>query len=192
MAKNAGCAALDWADPSRRYTPGMPSDLVPRALVRWDGFTLRVDLDGLEVMARRVLAEKVPWLELRRLGGAGSVVEVEVASHWQGFRFAGTLRLSELRLHRRILGCRVEAVRGPLSLPIPLGLVASLFDKYAGALLRLDPEDRILLVDLRRFLPAGIEVRIADVRCRERWLEIDVAPGSVAAAFTARLSGNGA
>lgn len=169
----------------------MSSDLVPRALLRWDGFTLRLDLDVLETIARRLLAEKAPWLELRRLGGAGSVLEVEVASHWQVFRFAGTLRLSELRLHRRFLGCRVEAVRGPLSLPVPLGLVASLLHKYAGALLRLDADDRILLADLRRFLPSGIEVRIADVRCRERWLEIDVAPGSVAAALTAHLTGNG-
>lgn len=169
----------------------MPTDLVPRALLRWDGFTLRFDLDVLESLGRRVLAERLPWLELRRLGGAGGVLQLEFASHWQVFRVGGTLRLSELRLHRRFLGCRVEAVRGPLALPVPLGLIATLLRRHAGPSLRLDPEDRILLVDLRRHLPAGAEVRIADVRCRERWLEVDVAPGSLAATLTARFGGSG-
>lgn len=169
----------------------MSTDLVPRALLRWDGFTLRVDLDVLESMARRLLAEKAPWLELGRIGGAGSVLEIELASRWQVFRFAGTVRFSELRLHRRFLGLRVEALRGPLSLPVPLGLVASLLRKYAGGLVRLDPDDQIVLVDLRPHLPAGLEVRIAEVRCQGRWLEIDVAPGAVAAALTSRLAGQG-
>ncbi|HPC83707.1 MAG TPA: hypothetical protein P5234_09865 [Thermoanaerobaculaceae bacterium] len=169
----------------------MSTDLVPRSLLHWDGFTIRLDLDVIEVVVRRVLAQKAPWLELVRLGGEGNGLEVEVASRWQVFRFAGTVRLSELRLHRRFLGCRIEAVRGPLSLPLPLGLAAALLRTHAGPLVRLDPEDRILLVDLRRYLPAEVEVRIADVRCRERWLEVDVAPGSVAATLASRLAGHG-
>lgn len=169
----------------------MATDLVPRALARWDGFTLRFDLDVLESLARRMLARKAPWLELVRVGGEEGVLEVEVASHWHVLRFAGTLRFSELRLHRRFLGCRVETVRGPLSLPVPVGVIASLLERYAGGRARLDPADRILLVDLRPYLPAGLEVRIADVRCRERWLEIEVAPGSVAATLTASLANNG-
>ncbi len=93
----------------------MSTDLVPRSLLHWDGFTIRLDLDVIEVVVRRVLAQKAPWLELVRLGGEGNGLEVEVASRWQMCRFAGTVRLSELRLHRRFLGCRIEAVRGPLS-----------------------------------------------------------------------------
>ena len=166
----------------------MGSELVPRALVRWDGFTLRVDLDMLELQVRRVLADRVPWLELRGVGGQDDVVEIDVAAAWHGFRFAGTLRLSELCLRRRFFGCRVDAVRGPLSAPIPLGLLSGLLRKSAGGLLQLDADDRILLVDLREYLPSGIEVGVAGVRCRERWLELDVAPGFVAAAFTSRFT----
>jgi hypothetical protein len=166
----------------------MGSELVPRALLRWDGFTLRLDLDMLELQARRVLAERAPWIELRRVGGRGDVVEIDVAAVWHGFHFAGTLRLSELRLRRRFFGCRVDAVRGPLSAPVPLGLLSTLLRKSAGGLLKLDAEDRILLVDLREYLPAGIEVGIAEVRCQERWLELDVSPGFVAAAFTSRFT----
>jgi hypothetical protein len=44
-----------------------------------------------------------------------------------------------------------------------------------------DPGDRILLVDLRRFLPEGLEVRVKDVRCEGRWVCVELAGGSVAA-----------
>ncbi len=172
----------------RGYTPPVGSELVPRALLRWDGFSLRIDLDMLELQARRVLAERAPWLELRRVGGQGDAVEVEVVAAWHGFHFAGTLQLSELRLRRRFLGCRVDAVRGPMSAPLPLGLIATLLRKYTEGLLQLDTGDRILLVDLRQHLPAGVEVGIAGVRCQGRWLELEVAPGSVAAAFTSRFT----
>ncbi|MCU0291814.1 MAG: hypothetical protein MUF10_07440 [Thermoanaerobaculaceae bacterium] len=166
----------------------MGSELVPRALLRWDGFTLRIDLDMLELQARRVLAERAPFVELRRIGGQGGVVEIDVVAVWHGFRFAGTVRLSELRLRRRFLGCRVDGLHGPMSVPVPLGLLSRILRTSAGGLLQLDADDRILLVDLREHLPSGIEVGIAEVRCQDRWLELDVAPGFVAAAFTSRFA----
>lgn len=167
----------------------MSSALVPRALLHWDGFSLRLDLDILETVARKLLAVKAPWLELRRIGGEAGWLEIEVTSHWQVLRFSGTVRLSELRLHRRFLGCRLDTVRGPLGIPVPFGLLASVLERHAAGMVRLDPEDHVLLVDLRRVLPAAIEVRIVGVRCTGRWLELEVAPGSVAATLTADLAG---
>jgi len=38
-----------------------------------------------------------------------------------------------------------------------------------------------LLVDLRAFLPEGLEVRVRDVHCEGRWVCVELAGGSVAA-----------
>ena len=44
-----------------------------------------------------------------------------------------------------------------------------------------------MLVDLRRFVPSGIEIRIARVVCLGRWLKIDLAPGSLATSSSGDL-----
>jgi hypothetical protein len=143
----------------------MSSELALRPLVKWEGFTLQVDLDMVELVSNRELARRDS--AIRRVGVTG----------------AG--ELAELRVHRRFFGCRIEALRGPLGIPLPIGLAGALARRLAPELLRFDSEDRILLVDLRSHLPEGLEVRISDVRCAGRWLTVELAGGSVAAVLAA-------
>ena len=163
----------------------MSSELALRPLVKWDGFALQVDLDMVELVANRELARRAPAIRRVGLTGEDDVLEIHLEAALKGLPARVSATVSELRLHRRFFGCRIEALHGPLGIPLPIALAGALARRLAPELLRVDPEDRILLVDLRRFLPEGLEVRISDVRCVGRWLTVELAGGSVAAVLAA-------
>jgi len=152
-----------------------------RPLVRWDGFTIRLDLDMAETIADRELARRGSAVRHLEIGGEGDELELRVVASWRGFPAQVSARVGELRLHRRFFGCRVVALHGPMGVPLPAKLLGALVRRFGQGLVSFDPEDRILLVDLRRHLPEGLEVRVREVRCRDRWLCVDLAGGSVAA-----------
>jgi hypothetical protein len=159
----------------------MTTDLASRPLLRWDGFCLHLDLDMLELLVSRELASRAPMVRELHLSGAGEALQVTGTALWRGLPLRFALRLEELRLHRRFFGCHVESARGPLGAPLPVGFLGGLAQKYGEGLVHFGSDDHILLVDLRRFIPAGIELRIEGVSCLGRWLQISLAPGSLAA-----------
>jgi hypothetical protein len=163
----------------------MSSELALRPLVTWDGFSLRVDLDMVELVANRELANRAPAFRRFSVKGDGEELEIRLQAAWKGLPAHLTARVSELRLRRRFFGCRVESLHGPLGLALPVTLAGSVARRLAPDLLRFDADDRILLLDLRHHLPEGLEVRISDVRCEGRWLTVDFAGGSVAALLAA-------
>jgi hypothetical protein len=167
----------------------MSSELALRPLVTWDGFALRVDLDMVELVANRELAHRAPALRRVSISGDGEDLEIHLEAAWKGLPAKLTARLSELRLHRRFFGCRLDSLLGPLGIPLPVSLAGRVARHLAPEILRFDPDDRILLVDLRRHLPEGLEVRISDVRCEGRWLTVEFAGGSVAALLAAAPRG---
>ena len=171
------------------YTCGMASSLATRPLVRWDGFTLWIDLDMVELVVNRELGRRTPLLRRLEVTGAAGELELHLEAAWQGLPARVSAKVRELRLHRRVFGCRVEGLRGPLGIPLPLTLVGVLVRRLGQGMVRFDPEDRIVLVDLRRFLPEGLEVRVKDVRCEGRWLCVELAGGSVAAVLAGVAGG---
>jgi len=156
-----------------------------RPLVRWDGFVLHVDLDIVELVANRALEARDTPIRRVLVEGEGNVLTLRVTAAWKGLPAQLSARISELRLHRRRFGCRLESLHGPMGLPLPIELVGFLVRRLGSEIIDFDTEDRILLVDLRGHLPEGIEVRVQDVQCRGRWLEITLAGGSLAAALAA-------
>jgi hypothetical protein len=161
----------------------MGSSLLPRPLLTWEEFCLRIDLDILELWLNREVAGKVETVRGFRLSGQGEELQVEVKLAIEGFPATVALRLSELRLYKAMLGCQVRGVSGPLGIPLPVSLAASLLRRYAARWARLDADDRVLLVDLRRWLPASLHLHVQDARCSGRWLELGLAPGSLALAL---------
>ncbi len=159
----------------------MSSGLAMRPMVRWDGFTVRVDLDLVELAANRELARRDSVVRRVQVSGEGDELEIEVGAAWKGFPARMSARVRELRFHRRFFGCRVASLHGPMGVPLPAALLGALVRRFGQGLLSFDPDDRILLVNLRRYLPEGLEVRVRDVRCEDRWLCVELAGGSVAA-----------
>jgi hypothetical protein len=162
----------------------MEFPLVPRSLLTWDQFGLRLDLDLLEGWLNHEILREVEAIRELRLAGSGDLLELRVKVAWEGLPAWLAVRLTELRLYKGFLGCRLEAVHGPLSLPVPITLVARLVKRFAARYLRLGVEDRMLLVDLRRWLPAWLHLRVQDARCEGRFLALEVSPGGVGASFT--------
>lgn len=158
------------------------STLLPRPLLTWEEFCLRIDLDILELWLNREVAGRVEALRELRFAGDGETLEVEAKVAVEGFPARVSVRLAELRVYRAMLGGRVCAVRGPLGIRVPISLVATLLRRHAARWARLDVEDQILLIDLRRWLPPALHLHVQDVRCSGRWLEIALAPGSFAMA----------
>lgn len=162
----------------------MSSALAPRPLFTWDAFSLRLDLDMLELWLNRELPPKVDAIESLRVAGDGEVVELSAQLELKGFPARLSVRLRDLRLYRRFAGAYVESVHGPFGIRLPIGIVAHFLDKVPAGLVRLDEEDRILLVDLQRWIPHGIDMRVKGTRCVGRWLELDLAPGALAPRLT--------
>ena len=158
----------------------MGSSLLPRPLLTWEEFCLRIDLDILELWLNREVAGKVEALREFRFSGDGESLEIEVRVAVEGFPARVSVRLAELRVYKAMLGGLVKSVAGPLGIRVPLSLVASLLRRHAARWAQLDTDDRILLVDLRRWLPASLHLHVRDVRCNGRWLELGLAPGSFA------------
>jgi hypothetical protein len=163
----------------------MSSELAARPLVAWDAFSLRLDLDMLEYALARLLPRYTQGIRAVRLAGEGDALEIRVDVAFKGLPARLAARLAELRLRRGFLGCRIERLRGPLGVPVPLGLLAMALRRAAPHLLRLDPDDAILLVDLREHLPNEVSVGVRDVRCEGRWLHVDLAPGALTPRFDA-------
>ncbi len=161
----------------------MSSSLLPRPLLTWEEFCLRIDLDILELWLNRTVAGKTGALREFRFAGTGGDIELRVKVAVDGFPAWLTARLSELRIYKAMLGGRVDRVGGPLGIPVPISLVASLLRRHAARWARLDADDRILLVDLRRWLPASLHLHVQEVRCNGRWLELELSPGSFALAL---------
>jgi hypothetical protein len=170
--------------PRGGYTATMEFGIVQRPLLTWDEVNVRIDLDMLELWLNRTVPQQVA--EIRRVQFLGTDHGLDLIGDLdlRGFPVRVTAHLRELRLYRRFFGCKVEAIQGPLGLPVPLSLVASLVEKVPDRLVRLDRLDRILLVDLRRWLPSWLDLRILDARCLGRWLELAVAPGLLTTRLT--------
>jgi hypothetical protein len=158
----------------------MGSSLLPRPLLTWEEFCLRIDLDILELWLNRSVAGKSGALRELRFAGAGEVLELRAKVAVDGLPAWVSARVSELRVYKATVGGRVDRIAGPMGIPLPISLVAALLRRHAAQWASLDADDRILLVDLRRWLPASLHLHVLEVRCTGRWLELELAPGTFA------------
>ncbi|MEP0773391.1 MAG: hypothetical protein HRF46_03385 [Acidobacteriota bacterium] len=151
-----------------------------RPLVSWEGFTLRLDGLQLHAWANRELPARVP--ALRRLGLKGlpdGDLQLEVAFAWKGLPGSVSVRLREARLLHGFFGCQVVAVSGPLGLPLPGSTVASILKRAIPGKVQYDSADGVFLLDLREWLPAGLEVAVRRIHCGSESLELQLGPGSL-------------
>jgi len=153
------------------------SSLVRRPLVRWDGLVFRVDLDMVEVLFARELRTHDAPVRRLQLGGMGEVVRVDLELTLKGFPARIAAELEEIRIYRGFLGCRVRSLRGPMNLPIPLSLAAWGLARAGHPDIRLDTEDGVLLVDIRRRLPSILDLHLSSVQVVARELRLSLGPG---------------
>jgi hypothetical protein len=147
-------------------------------LLLWDLSVLRFDLDAVQFVLNQHLEARRSPLRDVRIEGTADAMSLRGVLRVKGVPTPLRARVTELRLYRCFLGCRVANLQGPLGLPLPLALLESLLGRHTGGSIGFNADDAILTVDLRNTLPPGLRLEVLDVRCRGRQLTVTLAPGS--------------
>lgn len=141
----------------------MTTTLTPRSLARWDGLHLVLDLVLVEEHLVRLLAD-VKQVEGLALAAAGDALEVSVTVKWKGVRSRVAMELAELRLRHRHLGFRMRKLRVYGGLPVPRAAVEAILQSINNELITVIRGQGIVVVDLRRWLPPELDLKIVTVQ----------------------------
>lgn len=149
----------------------MTSEFLSPPLARWDGLHLVLDLQRVERHLNRLLAGADAVRDLR-LAGSGDAVAAEATVVWQGVPARVGLELAEIRLHHRHLGFRMRRLRALGGLPVPRSAVELGLSALDSPILTVFAGQGIVVIDLRRWLPAELAVRVVTVQATARSLHI--------------------
>ncbi len=141
----------------------MTTTLTPRSLARWDGLHLALDLVLVEEHLDRLLAD-VKQVEGLALAAAGDALNVSVTIRWKGVRSRVALELAEIRLRHRHLGFRMRRLRVYGGLPVPRAAVEAILESIDNELIKVFRGQGIVVIDLRRWLPPELDLKIVTVQ----------------------------
>lgn len=141
----------------------MTATLTSRSLARWDGLHLVLDLVLVEEHLVQLLAD-VKQVEGLALAAAGDALDVSVTVKWKGVRSRVALELAELRLRHRHLGFRMRKLRVYGGLPVPRAAVEAILQSINNELITVFRGQGIVVVDLRKWLPPELDLKIVTVQ----------------------------
>lgn len=149
---------------------------VETPFLEWGALTVRIDPVGLEgmVLERLHHVEQVQWLHLT---GRGDVLRLEMVLRLGRIPLAVAVELGEMRLMAGWLGFRLLRVEAPGGVRVPFPLIHRVLARLDRVESRVRPEARILMVNLKPFLPPGVAVRLDDLRLEGGMLEVRLGPG---------------
>lgn len=149
----------------------MTTTLTPRTLARWDGLHLILDLVLVEEQLDRLLAD-VKQIEGLALTAAGDALNVSATIRWKGVRSRVALELAELRLRHRHLGFRMRRFRVYGGLRVPRAAVEAILESIDNELITVFRGQGIVVIDLRRWLPSELDLKIVTVQATGSSLHI--------------------
>jgi hypothetical protein len=141
----------------------MTTTLTPRDLARWDGLHLVLDLVLVEEHLVRLLAD-VKEVDGIALAAAGDAIDVSATVRWKGVRSRVAVEIAELRLKHRHLGFRVRRLRVYGGLPVPRAAVEAILESIDSSLITVFRGKGIVVIDLRRWLPPELNLKIVTVQ----------------------------
>jgi len=150
--------------------------LLPSPLARWDGLHLTLDLVRVERHLNELLAssDRIGDISLQ---GEGDALAAEATVTWKGIPARVGLELAEIRLRDRYLGFRMRKLRALGGIPVPRAAVELGLRSLESPLLKVFPGQGIVVVDLRKWLPDELDLRILTVQGAARWLAVWFGPG---------------
>jgi hypothetical protein len=149
----------------------MTTTLSPRSLARWDGLHLVLDLVLVEEHLVRMLAG-VEQIDGLALAAAGDALDVSATVKWKGVRSRVAVELAELRLRHRHLGFRMRKLRVYGGVPVPRAAVEAILDGIDNDLITVFRGRGIVVIDLRRWLPSELDLKIVTVQATEGSLHL--------------------
>jgi hypothetical protein len=148
-----------------------------RHRVYWSGLALTVGEQTLNVLVRR-LVEEIPELREMRIDVSPGELGASLVLHRFGVPISAKATLSQLRLKDGFLAFVLDRVQALSFIPIPDQLLTFLVQKAPPGLLTYYPEDRIMVVNLNAWMPAGFDLSLERTVFEEGALTLHFAPGS--------------
>ena len=150
--------------------------LLSPPLARWDGLHLTLDLARVERHLNELLSSSAAIGDFS-LRGEGDALAAEAMVAWKGIPARVGLELAEIRLRYRHLGFRMRKLRALGGVPVPRAAVEVALRSLESPLLRVFPGQGIVVIDLRKWLPEELHLRILTVQGTARSLAVWLAPG---------------
>lgn len=150
--------------------------LLSPPLARWDGLHLVVDLELAARHLNRALAGSRQIRDLK-LRGAGDALEAEATVVWKGVTTRVGVQLAEVRLRHRHLGFRLRKLRALGGIPVPRMAVELGLKALESPILTVFQGQGIVVIDLRRWLPVELDVRVVTLQATLRSLHVWLGPG---------------
>ncbi len=159
------------SDELQRILTPMTTNLAPRTLARWDGLHLVLDLVLLEEHLVRLLGD-VETIDGVALAAADDALDVSATVRWKGVRSRVAVEIAELRLRHRHLGFRMRKLRVYGGLPVPRAAVEAILEGINNDLITVFRGKGIVVVDLRRWVPPELDLKIVTVQATESSLHL--------------------
>lgn len=131
----------------------------PRYAARWGPLTLSLDEATLTAAARRLIGE-IPELEDLRVHASPGELSISIVVRRFGVPLSARTALSQIRFKEGFLACVLDRVEALSFIPIPDAILRFLVKKAPPGLMTWDAADRILVVDLNRWTPSGLDLTL--------------------------------
>jgi hypothetical protein len=113
------------------------------------------------------------------LSGRQDVVLIKGRVLWKGVQARVAVEVGEIRLRHRHLGFRLLRVRALGRVRVPRSAIEAILDALDSSLVTVIRGQGIVVVDLRRWIPAEVMVRVLTVQATERSLHLWLGPGEL-------------
>jgi hypothetical protein len=145
--------------------------------VRWSGLSLTFDEKTLNALVGQ-LVDKIPDLKGLEIQVSPGELAATLVVHRFGVPLSAKATLSQLRLKDGFLAFVLEKVQALSFIPIPDQLLTYLVQKAPRGLLTYYPADRIMVVNLNDWLPAGMDLSLEKTIFEKGALTLQFASGS--------------
>lgn len=156
----------------------MADVLFDRALLRWDGMHLVLDLGSIETKIEEGI-RPVEMVSDVTIGGWADVLQVNATIHWKGVSSRVRIEIREIRLRSRRLGFRLGKLKVLHGMRVPRRVIESLLERFGGSRLRVFSGHGIVVVDLREYLPPELDLRLLTLQVLGRSLHLWLGPGAL-------------
>ncbi len=147
-------------------------------LLRWDGLHLVVDIRALEQYLDHLLSRSDLVSQLS-VEGRDDAVRVKASVVWKGLASRVAIDLGEIRLRRRFLGFRMRRPRAVGDVPVPRAAVEAAIRAADADGVTVFRGEGIVVVDLRKWLPAELDLSVLTVQATQQSLHLWFGPGSL-------------
>jgi hypothetical protein len=145
--------------------------------VTWSGLALTFSERTLNVLVHRAV-EEIPELSDLTVQVTPGELAITLVVHRFGVPLSAKATVSQLRLKDGFLAFVLDRVQALSFIPIPDQLVTYLVQKAPPGLLTYYAEDRIMVVNLNDWMPAGVDLSLERTEFFEGALTLHFATGS--------------